>query len=313
MKKLVCCLLLLAVGAWVGTPTTFAQSSKKTTSKVKSIDATYRIRLGAFAKPIEISAFQGLFDLGVVTFEPADNGYVRAYLGTYMGKSTASKILAIAKKRGYKDAYIARDNYLFENSMGEQLTQTFQFSAAKKLDARQVVEGLLAEDTRLSDENLYILFDGSYYHYSLGLFAPHMTAQIDSYDAFATKMGFNEGYERSFRKGTANGAATAPVTKPTEPKTPVVTTPPTPTTPTKPATTNPKTDKMNQGNATTAASDSIKTVVSATTQSKTDKMSGKVNTTSKSDKMSGKKATTTTTTPASDTTKTTKTTTVAPK
>lgn len=312
MKKLVCCLLLLAVGAWVGTPTTFAQSSKKTTSKVKSIDATYRIRLGAFAKPIEVSAFQGLFDLGVVTFEPADNGFVRAYLGTYMGKSTASKILAIAKKRGYKDAYIARDNYLFENSMGEQLTQTFQFSAAKKLDARKVVEGLLAEDTRLSDENLYILFDGSYYHYSLGLFAPHMTAQIDSYDAFATNMGFNEGYERSFRKGTANGAATAPVTKPTEPKTPVVTTPATTTTttPTKPATTNPKTDKMNQVNATTTASDSIKTVVSATTQSKTDKMSGKINTASKSDKMSNKKGAATA---ATDTTKTAKTTAVAPK
>ncbi|HRI26689.1 MAG TPA: hypothetical protein PK239_14915 [Chitinophagales bacterium] len=50
--------------------------------------------------------YQALADLGVVSTEPAPNNYRRILLGAFYGRIRAEQILAIAKQRGFTDAFI---------------------------------------------------------------------------------------------------------------------------------------------------------------------------------------------------------------
>jgi SPOR domain len=166
------------------------------------IDATYKIRVGSFAKPLAAEVFKNLEDLGMLSIESVevkDDQFLRVSLGTYMGKNTAKRVLEIVKKRGYKDAYFAQENSTFEGVMGEPLTHTFQFSASKQLDVTNYRTQM--NQALVPDKSIYIYYEQGYYNYSLGIFAEDALNQIDSYQKFAkTTLASPSAYPRAFRQ-----------------------------------------------------------------------------------------------------------------
>lgn len=248
-----------------------AQSSSSSSTPA----ATYKIRLGAFAQPIDLNKFNNVRDLGVVMTEPAENGFVRVSIGNYLDKATAQKVAAKAKSRGYASCFLVRNGDAFEDAQGRAKTNTMQFSAVKSLDLRPAINKLSADavgQTMMGD--MYIRYSNGYYRFSLGLFSADDAASKDRYAQTLRGLGFADAYSRQFRTPPAGWV---PKMNP-DPLPPI-----TNTTPDKPTITDSKDSKMNSG--TTPG-------VTATTESKNDKMSGKGTTTTKDAKM-GKGTTTT--------------------
>lgn len=246
-------------------PATAKKSSKK--NPIKNVDAIYEIRLGAYAKGLSDNAFDNLKDLGLLKVINNDNGLLLVYLGSYMGKSTANKVLATVKARGYKTAYLEKVKVDFVTAEGVELTHTYQFCSVKKLDVRRV-GNVIAQDISMLDK-LYISFDGSHYQMSLGLLSPELSPEVGTYKDFAAHSGFGDGFLRTFRPAHEGYVPPAP-----KPVVPIEEPKPTPGTTTKP--TNDKADKIS-GNTTTNTAD------------KADKISGNktTNTADKSSKIKG--------------------------
>lgn len=246
---------------------TASSSGKSSSSSSSSESPTYKIRLGAYAKPIDMTIFNNIADLGAVTGEAIEGGLVRVSLGTYLDRSTAQRIASIAQSRGYAKCYIARDNSKFIDGMGRQQTHTLQFSAVKKLDARTVTSKLTSDIAK----DLHIRYSSGYYRLSLGTYALDNSTLIASYRQALQNAGIMEMYSRQFRTPTA-GYVPPRIDQPLPP---IVNETP------KPLATEVKDDKMSGTN---------------TTEVKNDKMSGK-GTTDKKDSKMGKGKTSTTTTP----------------
>jgi len=282
-----------------------APAAKKTATARPSIDAVYKIRLGAYAKmdAQQLAAAETkLKDLGQVSAS-GEGALTRLELGNYLGKSSANKVLALAKKRGYKDAYIVKYAE-FSNAMGEPLTHTFQFSAVKTLSVGKLTDAL--KNAALPDNSLFVHYENGFYHLSVGLFNLSMSSHEAAYDAFATEQGFKDGFAKTVSKGNGVSPRPTPKPEPKEEEKPKEEPKPTP----KP---DDKKDKMNgnkdaNGNSTTTQDKKDKmngnkdtNGNSTTTQDKKDKMnkpaadSSKTNpapapnpTDSKKDKMKGK-------------------------
>ncbi len=197
--SLLVALICLATISPVSSLSAQSRSSKSSTAR-PSIDAVYKIRLGAYAKmdATQLAAAETrLKNLGQVT-ATSEGALTRLELGNYLGKATANKIVAEAKKRGYKDAY-ALKYAEFSNAMGEPLTHTFQFSAVKALQVGKLVDAL--KTAALPDNSLFIHQSNGFYHLSIGLFNLGMSSHEAAYDAFATEQGFKDGFAKTVSKG----------------------------------------------------------------------------------------------------------------
>lgn len=216
-----------------------AQSSSTSTT------ATYKVQLGAYAQPVNLSNFDNVRDLGVILTEPNGNGLMRVSLGTYLDKYTAQKIASKAQSRGYSSAYavVATKNFVDEN--GQEQTHTLQFSANKSLDLKPVVSKLKADGVgQLVLKDIYVRYASGYYRYSLGLFAPSNTTLQSRYNTALRNIGISETFVRQFRVST--GIGTTPLELPKDPL-PSITTTTTVTSKPKEPVTNTPTDKDRTG------------------------------------------------------------------
>lgn len=173
--------------------------SMQNNSNAQIIKTTYKIRIAAMAQSFDKAMFKDLEEIGVVMFEPADNGYTRVYLGMYMGKTTAKRILAKVKRRGYKTAYLVQDTYIFQSVDNDELTHTLQFSAVKRLNLAPVVESLRKSGM---EEDFYIWYDKGYYRLSLGLLATNKVEAIAIFETAARSAGYSNSLLRQFRVPT---------------------------------------------------------------------------------------------------------------
>lgn len=222
-------------------------------------EATYKIRLSAFEKNFDKAKFDNVRDLGVLTYELAENGFTRVYLGNYLEKRTAQRIMDKVKGRGYKDAYLVRDNYIFEGIEGEQLTHTIQFSSVKKLNLQKVTDALAADAVgQFMVNELHVSYSGGYYRLMLGMFAQGDQAKIDQYTQALNNIGFTDLLVRRFRIATPGAApigfpdAPAATAAPTDPATGE-------------AASTPATEATTSGAATTAAPAESSTAPAANT------------------------------------------------
>ncbi|MCP4441079.1 MAG: SPOR domain-containing protein [Aureispira sp.] len=165
----------------------------------QSIKTTYKIRIAAMSQAFDKAMFSNLKELGVLMYEPADNGYTRVYLGMYMGKTTAKRILSKVKHRGYKTAYLVQDTYIFQSVDNEELTHTLQFSAVKRLNVVKVVESLRRSGMH---EDFYIWYNRGYYRLSLGLLVADNIEAAAIFKTAAVSAGYEASLLRQFREPT---------------------------------------------------------------------------------------------------------------
>lgn len=153
-----------------------------------------RIKVGSFKGALNMPRLSSLNDLGVLTESNTEKGFTRVYLGSYLNRNTAEKILAEVKKRGFKEAYIVEDEQLSENVFKDTTKYyTFQIAAAKELNVMPFINF----DNRHRDD-IYISHENGKYKVSLGLYTKDvLQPQIEQeYGSYATSFGFSDGFSR---------------------------------------------------------------------------------------------------------------------
>lgn len=151
-------------------------------------DAVYRIKLVTVSNQSDLSIFKKLNDIGVVVYEPYMNDKFRVYLGNYLGKATAEKILPVVVQKGFIGAFIEKINSVFTNESGDSLTHTLQFIALKKLDIRTIIN-----NPKLSEadkKEVYIWYHNGFYRVSIGMINENQTEKTAQYKAKTLDIGF---------------------------------------------------------------------------------------------------------------------------
>jgi hypothetical protein len=151
-------------------------------------DGVYRIKLMTVGKESDLRIFNNLKDLGTIIIEPFENNMLRVYLGNYVGKPTADKILPTILQRGFKGAFVEKSSASFTTPEGDTLTHTMQFIALKKLDIRTIIN-----NPKLSESDkreVFIWYHNGFYRVSLGLINENQTARIENYKAKSLGLGF---------------------------------------------------------------------------------------------------------------------------
>jgi len=142
--------------------------------------------------------FDKVSQYGVLTYEPAGNGFTRVYLGSYIGRNTAQRVLNLVKRRGFGSAYLVLDNNLYDSDSPEELRYyTFQFTALKKLDISKFINALPQVDRQV----LHIRYDNGFYKYSVGMYDPARFPQAEqNYRDMAVNMGFTGGFAKQIKR-----------------------------------------------------------------------------------------------------------------
>jgi hypothetical protein len=166
----------------------------------------YRVRVASLKKPFDAKRFDQLKALGRLSFEDADNGFTRVYLGNYIGRSAAKQVAVLAAKKGFKGAYTVLDNSRPSDAAGQPLTTTWQLATAKQLDAARFY--LYNEDIQ---RQILISYAGGMYRISMGYYTEGDVQTEQAMKQFAAFMGFSDGFAR--RVGAAAAAKPAPVAK----------------------------------------------------------------------------------------------------
>ena len=96
------------------------------------IGTQYQIHLGGFSGDVQLSDFNNLHDLGLLSTESiqkrtnSGDGLTHVYLGIYLGKSTAERFLSKVKERGYNGAALIADAESLNGSIGKKYTSAIQ-------------------------------------------------------------------------------------------------------------------------------------------------------------------------------------------
>lgn len=161
-------------------------------------DRIYRIRLAAAKGQVLFERYNKLTNYGALFFEPADNGYTRIYLGSYIGKSTAQRILNLVKARGFKSAYLVLDQNLYTSDTPENIEYfTYQICATKKLNTSKIIQKLNPVDA----QNFHLRYSNGFYQYSLGIFDRGiLPATEQTIQALAFSIGYKEGFAKKIRR-----------------------------------------------------------------------------------------------------------------
>lgn len=125
----------------------------------------YQIQLGAFKAQPDLKDFSDLKDLGKLSFKPIafdepEDDLHRVFLGTFLGKETALKVMEIVRARGYEDAVYDVDDYNLNHSTGKSLRYTLQLAANKK---KYNISGY-------DDYADYVLYQKGFYRICFGLY-----------------------------------------------------------------------------------------------------------------------------------------------
>ncbi|HKK77582.1 MAG TPA: hypothetical protein VJ953_21050 [Saprospiraceae bacterium] len=153
-----------------------------------------RIRVASLEGTIDFEEIGKLANLGVLSFEPADNGFTRVYLGNYLGKYAAYKVLQQVKRKGYPSAFVVADQNFLEN-VGEETASysTYQIYASKQLDVTPLNE--IPEKYR---EQVYISHNGSNYRVSLGIYQKDLYPyEEQTYVGLSASLGYTNGFSNT--------------------------------------------------------------------------------------------------------------------
>jgi len=166
-------------------------SSSNSLSKYIGDKSICRIRIAALKGNIDYDKLAELQDLGVLSFEPADNGYTRIYLGKYLGKYTAYQILNKVKARGHKSAFVVvEQDFINTKTKEEPAFSTYQVSASRNLN--------VASFNELDDQfrgDVYITYSGGRYRVSLGVFQRELYPYMEQeFATLGTRLGFSGGF-----------------------------------------------------------------------------------------------------------------------
>jgi hypothetical protein len=159
-------------------------------------DGMYRIKLMTISKDSDNRIFNKLKDLGIVSYEPTQNESLRVYLGTYLGKNTASRVLVDVKNRGFSSAYVESTGGKFVAESGDSLTHTMQFIALKRLDIRAIVDN--PKLAKSDQKDVYIWYHNGFYRVSLGIINPNQNEQIAHFKGVTDNMGFKTSFVQKF-------------------------------------------------------------------------------------------------------------------
>ena len=114
----------------------------------------YKIQLGAYSKPLEITAFKGMVP---VTIETVSGAKVSKYfVGKFNKFAEAEKSLPIVRSKGYKDAFIVA----WLN--GKPIPLTRAQSMEDKQEPRQTTKSKVESDSTSIKEKIYIIQIGKY-------------------------------------------------------------------------------------------------------------------------------------------------------
>lgn len=177
---------------------TNSSSSTKTSptaslAQYKGDKSICRIRVSSLEGTIDYNKIGQLADLGILSFEPADNGFTRVYLGKYLGKYTAYQVLKAVKRRGYSSAFVVVDeNFINELADGEPEYSTFQVSSGKRLNVKALNE--LGDQFR---DEVYITYAGGNYRTSLGLYQKSIYPFLETqYSGLAESLSYGGGFSK---------------------------------------------------------------------------------------------------------------------
>jgi len=159
-----------------------------TSQLIAQPDGIYRIKLLTISNQSDLKIFNILKDLGVIHFESYQEDKYRVYLGNYLGKPTAEKILPQVQKRGFTGACVEKKSTEFISEFGDSLTHTIQFIALRKLDLRKIVNNPKLNDK--DKKEVYIWYHNGYYRVSMGLVNEKNTDKIEDFKTKSLGLGF---------------------------------------------------------------------------------------------------------------------------
>lgn len=152
-----------------------------------------KIRVAAVKGQVDQTKVDKLSDLGILSFEAADNGYTYVYLGKYISKYTAYKVLDRVKARGYKSAFVVvEENFINKADTETPSYSTYQVASLKKLN----LESLNALDDNFRSD-IYVTYGDGYYRLSMGLYQKQLYPYIEEeFRNTAARLGYGSGYSR---------------------------------------------------------------------------------------------------------------------
>lgn len=96
------------------------------------LGSQFQIHLGGFSTSVQLQDFDNVQDLGILSTAciqkktNTGDGLTHVYLGIYLGKNTAEKLLNEAKARGYKGATLIEEKVSFSSPEGKKFTSAIQ-------------------------------------------------------------------------------------------------------------------------------------------------------------------------------------------
>lgn len=153
-----------------------------------------RIRVASIKGNIDYAKIGQLTSLGILSFEPADNGFTRIYLGNYLGKYAAYKILQQVKRAGFPSAFVVPEkNFLEANGDDMAPYSTYQIYSSKRLNVSRLNE--IQEKYR---EQVFISSNGSNYRVSLGMYQKDIYPyEEQTYAGLAASLGYTDGFSNT--------------------------------------------------------------------------------------------------------------------
>lgn len=176
-----------------GSKTTAKAGTTVSIAKYKGDNSICRIRVSSLKGTIDYNKIGQLSDLGILSFEPADNGFTRVYLGKYLGKYTAHQILRTVKSRGFSSAFVVVDeNFINKLEEGQPAYSTYQVASGKRPNVKTLNE--LGDQFR---DEVYLNYSGGNYRTSLGVYQksiyPFLEAQ---YSGLAESLNYGGGFSK---------------------------------------------------------------------------------------------------------------------
>jgi len=121
-----------------------------------SAGVIYKIQLGAYSKPLEISSFKGM---APVSIERARDAKVSKYfIGRFRKFSEADKSLSIVRTKGFKDAFIV--SWLDGKFLPVSRAQTME-GKSDRVDAN-ILKGKVVADSTSTKGKIYLVQIGKY-------------------------------------------------------------------------------------------------------------------------------------------------------
>jgi len=178
-------------------PTTQPRSAGPDYSKYAGDNSICRIRVAALSEGVDRESFRKrLGDLGILTYEPADNGFTRVYLGKYIGKGTAYRILNKVKGKGYGSAFVVvEQDYLNTMRKSDPAYHTFQIASVRRVNMDRFND--LDEQFQ---GDVFLEYGKGRYRVSLGVYQKELYPYLEKeFSTMGQRLGYTGGFSKQIQ------------------------------------------------------------------------------------------------------------------